>query len=237
MRFKNATLAAMVAAVAAIQLAAPVAADTPAPRITVTGQGRVDARPDMATINLGVQTQGDTAAEALRANTTGLAAVIARLKEAGVAERDLQTSGLGLGPRFDYSREGKPPTVVGYEATNQLTVRVRDLTALGGVLDQAVGDGANLFNGLTFGLADPQPAMDEARVQAVADARRKAEMMAKAAGVELGRVIEISETRSMPEARPMFARAAMADAAAVPVEGGEVSYEIAVTVTWALAQD
>lgn len=236
MRFKKATLAALVAGFGAMQLAATagMAAD-PSSKITITGEGRVDARPDMATINLGVQTQGKTAAEALTANSTGLAAVIERLKAGGIEDRDLQTSGLSLGPQMDYSREGKPPVVTGYEATNQLAVRVRDLNSLGGVLDRAVGDGANLFQGLTFGLSESGPALDEARVKAVEDARRKAEMIATAAGVKLGQVIEINEQQTGGDPRPMFRRdAAVAQAASVPVEGGEVSYGVNVTVTWSL---
>lgn len=233
---KVSVLAAGLAAAMAVQMAAlPALAETAKSRITVTGEGRVDARPDMAVITLGVATQGDTAAAALSENSTRLAAVLAQLKAAGVAERDLQTSGLSLGPRMDYSREGQPPKVVGYEASNMVTVRVRDLTALGGILDKAVGDGANTFHGLSFGLTDSTAALDAARVDAVKEAARKAAMMADAAGVTLGPVIEMTESGGAPDPMPMYRKGAVAMAAeAVPVEGGEVSYSVNVTVTWEL---
>lgn len=222
---------ALLAGIVAGQMAAG-AAMAGAGRITVTGEGRVEAAPDIATITLGVQVRGDTAAAALAANSERLAAVLARLKAAGIADRDLQTSGLGLGPQMDYSRDGQPPRVVGYDAMNMLTVRVRDLAKLGAVLDKAVGDGANTLNGLAFGLAEPQAALDRARVAAVQDARRKAEMMAAAAGVSLGAVLEMSEsTGGGPQ--PYFRGAPMAmEAAAVPVQGGEVSLSVQVSITW-----
>ncbi|MFN3645060.1 MAG: SIMPL domain-containing protein [Gemmobacter sp.] len=232
MRF---TTAAILAAMLAAPLAAlPARAEAPAPRITVTGEGRTETAPDMATVSLGVQTRADTAAAALAENSAQLARVLARLKAAGIAERDLQTSGLGLGPQMDYSRDGQPPRVVGYEASNQLTVRVRDLSRLGAVLDQAVGDGANTLNGLSFGLSDPAAALDAARVQAVAEARRKARMMAEAAGARLGAVLEMNEQGNGLDPRPMFRTGAAMEAAAVPIAGGEVGYAVSVSVTWAL---
>lgn len=225
---------ALLAGIMAGQMAAGGAAlaQTAAGRITVTGEGRVEAAPDMATITLGVQVRADTAAAALAANSERLGAVLARLKATGIADRDLQTSGLGLGPQMDYGREGQPPRVVGYEATNMLTVRVRDLGQLGVVLDQAVSDGANTLNGLAFGLAEPQAALDAARVAAVQDARRKAEMMATAAGVTLGAVLEMSESHGGGP-QPYFRGAPLAmDAAAVPVAGGEISLTVDVSITW-----
>lgn len=223
---------ALLAGIVAGQMAGAALAQAAPGKIIVTGEGRVDAAPDIATITLGVQVRAETAAAALAANSERLAAVLARLKSGGIAERDLQTSGLGLGPQMDYSREGQPPRVVGYEATNMLTVRVRDLAKLGTVLDKAVGDGANTLNGLAFGLAEPQAALDKARVAAVQDARRKAEMMATAAGVALGAVLEMSESHGGGP-QPYFRGAPMAmEAAAVPVEGGEVSLSVQVSITW-----
>ena len=223
---------ALLAGIMAGQMAGAVLADAVPGRITVTGTGQVAAVPDMATITLGVQVRGDTAAAALAANSERLAVVLARLKATGIADRDLQTSGLSLGPQLDYSRDGQPPRVVGYEASNMLTVRVRDLAMLGTVLDQAVGDGANTMHGLSLGLAEPQAAQDAARVAAVQDARRKAAMMAEAAGVALGAVLEMSESQGGGP-QPYFRGAPMAmEAAAVPVEGGEVSLSVQVSITW-----
>ncbi len=234
MRFNKVSMLA--AGLAAAMAAAPGLADPVGPRLTVTGEGRVDARPDMATITLGVTTQGDSAAAALSENNSRLAVVLDQLKAAGVADRDLQTSGLTLGPRIEYPENGRAPHIVGYEASNQVTIRVRDLAALGGLLDKAVGDGANTFHGLGFGLADSAAAMDEARAKAVKEAARKAATIAEAAGVTLGRIVEISENGGGGDPVPMYRRGPVAMAAeSVPVEGGEVSYTVNVTVTWELA--
>lgn len=234
MRVKKATV---LAALAALQIAAmPAQAEAPAGgRISVSAEGRVDTAPDMASITLGVVTRGETAAAAMAANTERLAVVLGQLRAGGIAERDLQTSGLSLGPQYEHYRDGAAPRITGYEASNQLTVRVRDLTGLGAVLDKAIGDGANSFNGLSFGLADPQPALDQARVRAVHEARRKAEMMAAAAGQKLGALIALDEGGGAPP-QPMYRmRAEMASAAGdVPVAGGEVSYSVTVSAVWKL---
>ncbi len=237
MRVKKASV---LAALAALQMVAlPALAQTPAAdaggRISVSAEGRVDAAPDIATISLGVVTQGETAAAAMAANTERLAVVLEQLRAGGIAERDLQTSGLSLGPQYQHYRDGAAPRITGYEASNQLTVRVRDLSGLGGVLDKAIGDGANSFNGLSFGLADPQPALDEARVRAVHEARRKAEMMAAAAGQKLGALLSLDESGGGAP-QPMYRmRAEAASASAdVPVAGGEVSYSVTVSAIWKL---
>lgn len=240
MKIRKMTLIAALAAASALQLGAgpALAKDKDRPgRITITGEGTVMVSPDMASLTLGVSSQAATAAEALAANTTQLAAVLERLKAAGIAERDLQTSGLNLGPRQEYSNDGKPPKIVGYEASNMLNVQVRDLGKLGGILDSAVGDGANTFNGLTFALTDPAPALDEARAKAVAEARRKAEQIASASGVSLGRITEIREgdrrNAPMPVSERMMHVKASGD---VPVQSGEVGYSANVTITWELVQ-
>jgi len=234
MRFPTPTLTAMLITAA---LALPAMAESPAPgRITITGEGRVEAAPDIATIMVGVSTSATTATEAMAGNSDSMARVLDRLKAAGLAARDLQTSGLNLGPRMDYSRDGQPPRLVGYDASNTLMVRVRDLGALGGILDTVVSDGANTLNGLTFGLSDPEPLRDAARVRAVEEARRKAEMIAGAAGVRLGRVVELSEQANRINPGMMM-RDSMVAASPVPIAEGEVSYSVAVTITWELAQD
>lgn len=221
-------------------LSAPALADEPRPTISVTGEGRVTAQPDMATISLGVTTEGDTAKAALDANTAALAAVIARLKEAGTEDKDIQTSGLSLGPRYDYSRTDSSGQnqITGYLASNMVMVRVRDLAVLGTTLDGAVADGANTLNGLMFGLQEPDPKMDEARKDAVADARHKAELYAGAAGVKLGRVLSISEMAGYAPPMPMMAEAAgFKDArASVPVEAGELGVTASVTILYEIAE-
>jgi uncharacterized protein len=210
-------------------------ADDPVAQIVVTGEGRVEARPDMATVSLGVTTEAETAVDAMQQNSTRMAEVLAQLREAGIEERDLQTSGLSLGPRWDYGSGTREPRLVGFTATNTLSVRVRDLEALGGILDRSVRDGANTFNGLTFGLIEPQPVMDEARRRAVADARRKAELYAEAAGVTLGPILMLTESGGMAPPQPIMRMAAaeMSDAA-VPVAQGEVNLTASVSITWRL---
>jgi uncharacterized protein YggE len=203
------------------------------PRITVTGEGRAEAVPDLAVVTIGVTTGADTAAAALAENSARLTAVLDRLRAAGVADRDLQTSGLSLGPRYDYG-DNRPPRIVGYEATNNLAVRVRALDRLGAILDAAVADGANTLGGLAFSLSDPQGARDAALAAAVAEARRKAAIIAEAAGVRLGPVLSISEQVAYQGPQPM-PRLAMAEAApAVPVAAGEVGYAATVTIVYGI---
>ena len=214
----------------------PVAAmaDGPVPTITVTGEATVQATPDMATISLGVTTQGTTGAEAMAANNAALQKVIERLKSAGIEDRDLQTQNLSLNPNWTNYSSSETQTINGYTASNILSVRVRDLAKLGGVLDAAVGDGANTLNGLTFDLSKPRPAQDEARASATKDARVRAELLAQAAGVKLGRVLSISESQGYGGPMPV-AYEAKADAS-VPVQAGQVGMSAQVTISFEIEQ-
>lgn len=205
-------------------------------RITVTGEGRVDARPDMATISLGVTSQGGTATAAMAANSANLARVLANLRAAGIEDRDLQTSGLTLNPDWRSVDNGSPPRIVGYVASNMLTVRVRGLDGLGAVLDAAVQDGANTLNGVSFGLAQPDPVLDEARKRAVADALHRAGLLTEAAGVTLGPVVAISEGGGNFAPAPMFRMQTAMAADVVPVAQGEVSVSTTVTMVWEIAE-
>jgi uncharacterized protein YggE len=201
--------------------------------ISVTGTGMVESAPDMATLMIGVTTQGTSAAEALAENSKATEAVIARLTASGVEARDMQTSNLSINPNWT-GYDSSTPTISGYVASNMLTVRVRALDTTGAVLDAAVADGANTLNGMTFGLADPEPAYNEARKEAVADARAKAELLAEAAGVKLGPVLSISDAGAMTDPAPMY-RDAVA-ASPVPVQGGELGLVANVSVTWQIAE-
>ena len=204
-------------------------------RIIVTGEGSVETAPDMATISLGVTTEAKDAAEAMSTNSEATASVLERVAAAGVEPRDVQTSGLSLSPNWANDQSTGTNSIVGFVANNQVTVRVRDLKALGGILDDVVRNGANTFNGLTFGLQNPDPVMDEARKEAVAEALRKAKLYAEAAGVTLGPIAELTErTGGGPE--PMYARGARMEAAAVPVAEGEVSIAAQVTVEFEIAE-
>jgi uncharacterized protein len=222
------------ALVAGAALAAPVLAQTPA-QITVTGEGQVEAAPDMATMTLGVTTEGPTPAEAMAANSSQLAAVLERLRGAGISDQDLQTTGLSLNPNWQNDATGTAPRIAGYVATNMLTVRIRALDGLGAVLDAAIGQGANTFNGISFGLADPAPAMNEARRRAVADAMARAELLAGAAGVPLGPVLSITEGGASGWPAPAY-RMDAAAASPVPVAAGQVSTQASVTMVFSLGE-
>ena len=228
------TFATVMAAGLMLQLAAaPLFAKEINPVITVSAEGRVSIAPDMATIRIGVSTTGTTAAEALQANNEQLRAVQTTLRNAGLTDPDLQTTGLSVNPQYNF--KDNKQTLTGYEASNSLTVRVQDLSRLGEILDQVTRDGANEINGLAFGLKDSRAVEDEARVEAVREARRRAEMMAAAEGVTLGRVVEIRD-KSSEIAMPVF-QSAMRSAVLMdspPVEAGEVDYRSSVTMVWEL---
>ena len=231
--FATLTQTLALATAMALALAPTARAEAPVPQISVSGEGVVQSAPDMATISLGVTTQGITAAEAMAANSAEVAKVLANLTAAGIEGRDIQTTGLSLNPVWSNYDSGASQKIDSYSAVNSVTVRVRALDALGGVLDAAVKDGANTLNGLTFGMADPAPALDEARKRAVADAARKAMILAGAAGVKLGRIINITEAGGYATPAPMFrAEASMKDA--VPVAGGEVALSVSVTILYAI---
>lgn len=207
--------------------------------ISVSGEGVVEAVPDIASIVIGVVTQAATAREAVSENTTATAAVLASLNEAAIEKRDIATSGFSVQPRYNYQRNGngEAPKIEGYEARNTLTVRVRDLSKLGGILDAAVTTGSNQVGGISFDVAETTPLLDKARSEAVADARRKAEIFASAAGVKLGRVLAIDtgSNRWVPQPRGMALQAradVMSASAPVPIEAGEQSFRANVAVTW-----
>jgi uncharacterized protein len=220
-------------------LGQPLMAETPPPMISVTGEGRINVAPDMATVTLGVTTEADTAKEAMDTNSAQLSAAIAALKAAGIEDKDIQTTGLSLGPRYDYNRTKSDGTaqITGFVASNNVTVRVRALAGLGEVLDAVVTDGANTLNGVAFGLQDPDPALDAARKDAVADARRKAELYAAAAGVTLGAIQSISEQSGYAPPMPMaLAEASFAKDASVPVAAGEVGVTASVSIVWLIGE-
>lgn len=216
-----------------LALAAPATAQEER-TISVTGRGEVAAAPDMAVIGLGVVEEGETARAAMDAASDAAAAVLARLEEIGIAERDIQTSDLHLSPIWSNPGEGQQRAILGFEASNQLTVRVRDLSGLGAVLDAVVSDGANRFGGLRFTMADPGPLMEDARRRAVEDATARARTLAEAAGVALGRVVTITEhDRGGP--RPMMMEAARSDmAGAPPVAPGEIELSVEVSMVFGI---
>ncbi|WP_022703066.1 SIMPL domain-containing protein [Pseudorhodobacter ferrugineus] len=206
-------------------------AQTPPALITITGEGEVSAAPDMATLSLGVTSTAKTAKEVMDANAAQMTTVLANLSAAGIAPRDLQTSALSLQANWTNSSLSSSSAIDGYTASNQLSVRVHDLAALGTLIDGAIIDGANTFNNVQFAVTDPAPLLDEARQRAVADARHRAEIYATAAGITLGPVLTITEGGT-PTPGPQFARAMMDS---TPIAAGEVTLSAAVTITWAIA--
>jgi uncharacterized protein YggE len=211
--------------------------------ISIEGHGEVMATPDTAFITSGVTSQGATAREALDANTLAMNELIATLKAAGIEAKDIQTSGFSVNPNYVYSdaRDANgytlPPKINGYQVYNTATVRVRDLASLGSVLDKAVTVGANTINGVSFSVADPSDLYDQARKAAFADARRKAELYADIVGLELESIRSINESQGFPQPPQPYAMAEMArdtKASAVPVEAGELTFGINVSVTWDL---
>ncbi|MCP5036981.1 MAG: SIMPL domain-containing protein [Rhodobacteraceae bacterium] len=204
--------------------------------ISVTGQGQVEAKPDMATITLGTTSQARQAGEALAEVSAVTARVFTRLEAAGIAPRDMQTSNLNLHPLFSSrsSSSNEPPKITGFSASNMITIRVRDLASLGRILDQVAEDGANEFNGLRFGLQVPEPLQEEARVAAVKDGMARAALLAEAAGVELGPVLTISDGGG-GGAPVMMARGA-ASFEAMPVASGELSISASVNMVFAIGE-
>ncbi|TCM85182.1 SIMPL domain-containing protein [Rhodovulum steppense] len=215
-------------------LAFPATADTPA-RVTVVGEGLAEAVPDMATITLGVTHEAETAEAAMDRVSADLAAVLDSLRAAGIEPRDLQTAGLSLSPVWSGHEQGQRSRITGYSASNTLSVRVRELDNLGGTLDRVISEGANRFQGLSFGMQNPDPLRDEARRRAVAEALRKAALLADAAGLALGPVLSLEEEGAdMPH--PVRFEAARMGGDAVPVAPGELAIEARVRMVFALGE-
>ncbi len=236
MRIQTIALPALAAIITACA-ASPNAiaqSETPARTITVNGEGIASAVPDMAVVSIGVRTDAPTAADALRQNSSEMAATIAKLKELDIADRDLQTSGLSVNPRYQYDNNNRSdPRIIGFTASNTLTVKLRDLDRAGSVIDQAVQSGANSLGGIQFTFADADPMKEDARKDAVADAREKAELYAEAAGVRLGQVMTIQDGyASTPSPRPMMARMEADQGSSVPLQAGESSITATITIVY-----
>jgi len=227
---------AALAALAAVALsAAPALAESDIPSaISVTGEATVSVPPDLAQIDAGVASDGKTAREASDANNAAMGKVLAALKAANIDEKDYQTSRLSLQPQTAPNRTG-PSAIVGYRASNRVTIRLRDVTKVASVIDTLVAAGANDIGGINFTVTQASKLLDDARGKAVEDARRKAEIYAKAAGVTLGAPLSISEEGAPA---PVF-RAKMAMPMAVtsaPIAQGEETLSVSVSVTWAIKQ-
>jgi uncharacterized protein YggE len=236
----------LVAAIATFAFAAPVYAQAPEGArppmmrfdgtfLNVSADAKANVTPDMATINAGVVTDGATAEAAMAANATRMNAVMAALKRAGIADKDIQTSSINLNPQYRYNNN-EPPKLTGYQAQNTVTVKVRNLKSIRKAIDSIVSNGSNQINGISFGVDDPDPVLDQARKDAMKKARARADLYAQAAGLKVARIVSISENSYAPPPYPipMMAREAFAATDATPVAPGEVNLSITVNVTYEL---
>ena len=235
-----ATFAAVLAALplpAVAQVATQPAVMIDGTILDVSATGKTSRVPDIATIRAGVVTQGATAAQALADNAIRVQKVLAALKSAGVAARDIQTATISLQPQYKYA-ENVAPVITGYQASNSVAVRFRDVAKSGTILDTLVKQGANQIDGPNLSIDTPEAAEDEARVDAVAKARARAELYAKAAGLRVTRIVAISETggyQPNPPMPMMMAKAQRGESAAdTAVAAGEQDVTVTVNVRFLL---
>jgi uncharacterized protein YggE len=203
--------------------------------ISVQGSGMAYGTPDIASASAGIESRGATPDEALAANTKTMNTIMAAIKRHGIADRDIETSSFSVNPV--YAQQPNPRAngslnIEGYQVTNQVNVRVRDMGKLGGLLSALVEAGANRLHGVTFAIADPAKLQDEARKAAIADAKKRADLFAAAAGVKVKRVLSIAEAGGYAPPQPMAMRAMKAGGEAVPVAGGEQSVSANVSVVY-----
>jgi uncharacterized protein YggE len=209
----------------------PAFAETQPPAISVSGEATISVPPDLAEINGGVTTEAKNARDASAANNKAMSAVLQALKASGVAEKDIQTSRLSLQPQSaPIKGNNGPMQIVGYRASNRVTVTVRDVTKVANAIDALVSSGANDISGISFMVSQASKLLDVARAKAIDDAHRKADIYARAAGVTLGAPLSISE-QGMPGPMPYRKMAAaMADSA--PVAPGEETLRVSVSVSY-----
>lgn len=232
-----ATAAAAPAALAQTQATPAAASMFQATTFNLSAYGETRVAPDMATINLGVNSEAPTAVGAMQANATQANKIIAALRKAGIADKDIQTSGLNLNAQYDYV-ENQPPKLRGYQASNQVTITVRDLARLGQAVDATVAAGANQVNGISFGLSDPTAAENAARQQAVKALAAKANLYAAATGYKLQRLVSLSEGGGYtpPSPMPIMAMARMEKADSTPVSPGEIAVRIDISAIYELGR-
>jgi uncharacterized protein len=235
MRFMGHRTPPAAAIFASVLLATPALAQTmPPPMITVSGEATISVAPDRAEIEAGVTSDAKTAREASDANNAAMGKLLLALKAANIDEKDIQTSRLSLQPQYPPNRPGPSP-VVGYQASNRVTVRLHDIPKVASTIDILVGAGATNIGGIGFSVSNASKLLDDAREKAVADARRKAEIYAKAAGVTLGAPLDISE-QGAPGPMPFRKMAAGMAVSPTPVAQGEETLQVTVSVSWAIKQ-
>jgi hypothetical protein len=214
---------------------AHAAVERPFPVITVSGEATAAVVSDYAQASAGVTTEGKSVRDASEANAQAMTAVVNALKQAGVAENSIQTAQLSIQPVYAQNRPGRPeePRISGYRVSNQVRIKLQEIGRIGEVVDRAIAAGATDLHGISFGVNEPSKALDPTRAAAIEDARRKAEAYAKAAGAQLGRAVEITEGGASPP-RPIVMERSAAMAAATPVQPGETTLRVVVSVTYEL---
>jgi uncharacterized protein len=202
--------------------------------IVVVGEGEASAQPDTAEIQVGVVTLAASAAEALQSNNVRVENLFKALDARQIPKKDIQTSNFSVAPEYKQGPQGQQLSeIVAYQVRNQLSVTVRQLTKLGPILDELVHEGANQVNGIGFSVAEPSRILDTAREKAIANARRKADVYARAAGIKAGKVVRIDEEGDRAPRPPMLAFARQA-AGSVPIASGERVFHARVVVTFAI---
>jgi len=237
---KKLLVAAMVLGAAALPSAAGAQQSTinqtiAGTRLDINATGEVTRVPDVAIISAGEASRSATAAAALQDTADRMSRVLAALRRAGIDGRDIQTSNVNLNPEYRYV-ENQPPQLVGYSASNNVTVRFRDIRNSGKILDALVAQGANQINGPTLTVDKPEGALDEARAKAIAMGRARAELYARSLGLRVVRIVSVNESSSsypVPPPMPMYARAEMAQAK-TSIEPGEQKLQVNLTMTFEL---
>jgi uncharacterized protein YggE len=236
---KNVIVAALLLAAAAVPSAALAQQSTinqtiTGTRLDISATGEVTRVPDLAIISAGVVTRSATASGAIQQAAARMARVREALRQAGIADRDIQTSNISLNPDYVYANN-QPPKLNGYSASNQLNVRFRDIANSGKILDALVAEGANQINGPNLTIDKPEAALDEARAKAVVAARARAELYARALGMRVVKVVSVSESGGyVPPMPPTIMRAERSQAADSKIDPGEQKLQVSVSMTFEL---
>jgi len=205
-------------------------------RVVVTGEGSISVAPDVVQIRSGVSTRGKTVREAAETNSKTMAAILTALTESGIPQKDVRTAQLSIQPVYAAQEPGKEQKLVGYSVANHVSAKIKHVEKLGDVLDRLSAAGATEVWNVEFLVSDPAKVLDQAREAAIADARRKAEVYARAAGVPLGRVVSIEEESGASSPMPMRALAQPAPGAHVPIAPGENTLRAVVSVAFEIAR-
>lgn len=209
--------------------------------LTVAAEAEASQAPDVAQLSAGVVAHAADASTAMQANSKQMARVIAKIKAAGIADKDIQTLGIDLEPQYgDGQNDNQPPKVIGYRAGNTVQIKIRDINEIGRLIDTLVASGANQINGPQFSIDQPDPLADQARRQALDKARARAQMYASALGLKVRRIIGVSETGSdaLPQLRMLASNRmeALSTTMAAPVEPGENTVNVSLVVTFELGR-